>query len=314
MKILLITQYSNDILNNTIPSDAILIKHFNLYHKKIVECLTRKGHDLIIKSGLEQNIEYFVISADVVFCIRSDFGYPNGELSICLLCEKHNIPYVGTNSSSKFYDSDKVVGKLLAKELNIPTPQYFLPYQIENVNLKHNRYLLKPRFGSSSRKLTDWNICSSLNDIKNKMNSIKDIQNYFIEQFIDGKLLTVGCFLDETGCVRVSHPYFLISKNNFVVTFEDKKSGNVIKVPINNKRLCVKVKAMAKKYFLHIQPCLIARLDFMIRNHHIYFIEINTTPTLSPSNGFISYLLQDNSYSYDDFIDYLLMCAISSNK
>ncbi len=241
-------------------------------------------------------------------------GFTNSDLQIGLLCNKYKISYIGNSPFSKFYDTDKIVGKLLCQRLKIITPKYCLPYQLSEINFE-GPCIIKPRFSASSKNLTDWNICTSYEELIFKIQQIDLPQDYFIEQYIQGKTVTLGCLLYDKSNVLVSTPYTLESKNNQIITFEDKKDGGCIKSVDLASNLKKRLYKAAKKYFAFIQPCQIARLDFMLdKMNRLYFLEINTTPNLSFSNGFVKGLLCEKVPTYADLINQLVSNAISFNK
>lgn len=313
MRVLLISQYEQNLRTNTEPSDKILYNHYNTYHLAVYNALRAKGHEVVLSSGLENDLEDKVKCSDVVFPIRHDFGYNNGDIFIELLCQKNHIKCVGNTSYSKFYDSDKIVGKLLAQKLKIPTPQYCLPYQIGDIRLK-TPCLIKPRFSASSMNINDDMIFEKISDAMENLYLQKNVSDYFVEQFIPGVTATIGCIYNGKD-LMLSHPYYLQSKTHRVVTYEDKRLGNLKRDYIHNKKIVSKMQYFAQKYFLAIQPCQIARMDFMLtRFGKLYFLEVNTTPNLGCKNKFTSSFVNKYFDSYDSFIDYLVTSSNESNR
>lgn len=72
-----------------------------------------------------------------------------------------------------------------------------------------------------------------------------------------------------------------------------------------------KIKHFAKKYFQFMQPCQLARFDFMLSNsNELYFLEVNTTPNLSDSGGFVKNFTSKHFESYEDFINAIINDAL----
>ena len=315
MKILLVSQYSENLKNNKEPDDDLLKSHFNNYHKEIYQALLCLGHTVVLSDANSLNeLNDLIQYVDLVFPIRSYYEYPNGDLLIRLLCQKYNKRIVGGTSFAKFYESDKIIGKLLCEKLKINTPSYILPYQIHNIKFD-GPYIIKPRFGASSRNIKDDNIFYDQEKLIAFIETLPCPENYYIEKFIDGKTATIGCLKDEHNKIIYAHPYSLESKKNKVITYEDKKNKGCIKNLINNKLVINKLKKYSKMIFNMIQPCQIARFDFMLtRNNKLFFLEINETPNLSKTGGFVQQLLLTNFNNYADLISHLIKTAISSNK
>ena len=311
MKVLLISQYCDEFKNNNLPNNILLVRHFRLYHKKIYDTLKLLGHDIIIANGIEQNIEELIRKVDIVFPIKHDYGYLGGDYNILCICQKLKKTFVGCAPSSKLYDTDKIAGKLLAEKLKIKTPNYFHPYMVNDKKMKDSLYILKPRFSASSKELSDKCIYTKekiLNVISKKVNK----ESYFIEEFIDGVTASIGCVLSQNNNIFFSTPFTLKSKTNKVITFEDKKNGGCISATISNKKLQKKLREYSKKLFLNIQPCTMARFDFILsKSNKLYFLEINTTPTLNPENSFVHSLIQNYFKTYDCFLNHLLNVSIS---
>lgn len=313
MRILLISQYKNNIICKTLPQNATLHYHFKFYHLAVYNALILKGHQVVLSDGLESDLESKIIECDVVFSLNHDLGYVNSDLFVKLLCQKHSKSSVGNASFSKFYDTDKIVGKLLANKLGILTPDYCLPYQLDEIKFKP-KYLLKPRFSASSEYINDECIFDDVNKLKTALYKTNKPEQFFIEQFIDGVTVTIGCLLKD-GNVIFSEPYMLISKSNRVITYTDKKQGGTIRNYISNPRLVKKIKNIANTYFLNMQPCQIARLDFMLsKSKQLYFLEVNTTPNLGCRNGFTTSFVDNYFESYADFINYLVISAKDFNR
>lgn len=314
MKILLISQYDHELKSNINPSNPLFQIHFKNYHKKIYQTLINLGHKVFVTNGLnnEELIE-LTIKCDIVFPICNDFGYPNGDILIRLYCQKYNKKIIGCSSFSRFYESDKITGKYLADRLKILTPSYSLLYQINEIDYPAP-YIIKPRFLGSSRNITDDSVFYNKKDLINYVSNLLKKENYYIEKFIDGTTVTIGCMIDGNNII-IGEPYTLKSRTHKVITYEDKKNGGCIRGVINNNEIKELLVKYCKSLFKALQPCQIARFDFMLSNDNkLYFLEINETPNLSCTGGFVQLLLKNNFNSYDEFIYCLLNNAISSNK
>lgn len=315
MNILLISQYEMELKNNINPEDPLLLIHYTNYHKKIYQTLLDLGHNVTVTNGLNNELlNKLTIANDLVFSICNDFGYPNGDILVRLFCQKYNKKFIGGTAFSKFYESDKIAGKFLCEKLTIPTPQYSLLYQIAEIDYT-GPYILKPRFMGSSRGITDNIVFDNKNDLLEYVSKLSNTENYYIEKFIEGITVTIGCILKDDKSLLIGEPYSLSSINNRVITYEDKKNGGCVRGAITNDKIKKKLKKYAKEIFLAIQPCQIARFDFMLSNdNNLYFLEINGSPNLSCTGGFVQLLLENHFKSYENFIDHLLKTAISSNN
>lgn len=315
MKILLISQYAEEIKQGIIPSNPLYRIHFLNYHLKVYQALLNLGHQVIISDGIvvEELIRY-IMSCELIFPIRHDYGYSNGDVLIRLLCKKYDKKCIGANIASRFYDTDKIVGKLLCKRLKIPTIDYFLPYQISNPTFA-GPYLLKPRFSASSANLSDSCIFDNAEDLRKALNNIPNPECFFIEKFVLGTTATIGCIIGDDNHLILGEPYTLTSKTNKIISFEDKRNGGCVRTALTDKIVRRKIKHYTDKYFREIQPCQIARLDFILtQDKKLFFLEINETPNLSATGGFAQLFVEKKFNTYENFINHLIKTAISLNR
>lgn len=314
MNVLLVTQYSNEIINNGLPNNALLINHFNLYHKAVYNALKSLGHNVLPIQGTERNLEKLIIKSDIVFPIKHDYGYIGGDYNLVCLCKKNNIPFIGCSPYTKLFDTDKIAGKLLCEKLKIKTPKYYLPYLINEANLKDSTYLWKPRFSASSKELNDSNIYSK-KDLLKKINYFLDKEKYFVEEYIEGMTASIGCVFIDNDNILVSNPYALKSKEHKIITYEDKKNRGCTTHFITDFKVKRNLIKYAEKIFKSIQPCIMARIDFIYtESKELYFLEINTTPTLNPENSFVKSLIEKYFISYEKFLSHLINISISFSK
>lgn len=315
MEILLISQYDYELKTDKNPKDPMLLIHFTNYHKKIYQTLINLGHNVTVTNGLNnRELDCLTQNCDIIFPICNDFGYPNGDVQIRLLCQKYNKKMIGSSAFSRFYESDKIAGKLMCEKLNIPTPEYSLVYQISNIDYT-GPYILKPRFMGSSRNITDNVIFDDKESLVNYVSKLSNKEDYYVEKFIDGITVTIGSLIGEDMNIIVGEPYSLKSLTHKVITYEDKRNGGCIRGSIQNKTIRKKLLQYNKLLFDMLQPCQIARFDFMLsRDNNLYFLEINESPNLSCTGGFVQLLLQRHFDTYENFINHLLKTAISSKR
>lgn len=315
MKILLISQYANELEKNLLPDNPILHTHFKNYHRMIYQTLIELGYDIILSDGLDNEILLQkILTSDLVFPIRADYGYTNGDLQIRLFCQKYHKRIVGGTSYSKFYESDKIVGKLLCENMGIKTPNYKLPYQIDELQF-NGPYLVKPRFTGSSINLSDNNIIANKASLKEYFKNLSTPQDFYIEQFISGVTATIGCIIGESNKIIMGIPYTLSSKTHLVLTYEDKKNGGCIRGYVKDDAIKKQLEDYCATLFKALQPCQFARFDFILsEKSDLYFLEINETPNLSITGGFVQAFLQSNFSTYENFINHLIKTAIASNK
>ena len=195
--------------------------------------------------------------------------------------------------------------------MGIQTPLYCFHYNLTNIPFT-GPYLIKPRFGASSTNISDWNICKNEKDLVKKYNTLQNPENFFIEKYIEGTTLTIGCVKGLNNEYWVGQPYLLFSKNHRIISYEDKRNGSCLRKTAKENHLGLK--SLIKQYFTFIQPCPIARFDFIQNKQgELFFLEVNTTPNLS-CTGSLFNGLEKIMGSYENFINHLISLSSSSNK
>lgn len=311
MKVLLVTQYKNEIESKIMPKNELLLNHFNRYHKKIYETLIEDGHEVALADGLEDNILHLIKNTEIVFPIRSNYPTTLFELNVYLQAERYKKRIVGSSSTSKMLECDKIASKLLIQSLGIKTPKFYSLFDLNQLELG-KKYIIKKRFSSSSIGLSDKSIfIYNENSIKNLID-ISNKSQYFIEEFIEGIDISIGVLFSKTKKHMLSHPYTMKSLSTCVVTFEQKKNGvGLICDFSKNRQINKKLNEYAINIFNHIQPCEYSRMDFILTNsNELFFLEYNNTPNLSHANYFVSSLINKYFRNYKDFINYLLCQAL----
>lgn len=303
-----------ELESKTEPKNKLLLNHFNRYHKKIYETLLDEGYEVLIADGLEDNISDFIKKSDVVFPIRSNYPTTLFELNIFLQADRYEKRIVGSSSSSKMLECDKIASKLLVEKLGIKTPKFYSLLDLNQIELG-KKYIIKKRFSSSSIGINDDSIFIYDENSKKNLINIPNKSQYFIEEFIEGIDISIGVLLSKTKKHMLSHPYTMKSLSSHVVTFEQKKSGKDLACDFSNREpINKKLNEYAINIFNHIQPCEYTRIDFILANNdELYFLEYNNTPNLSCLNFFVSSLINKYFKDYNDFINYLLFQARQSD-
>ena len=184
--------------------------------------------------------------------MKNYFGYPNGDIYIRLLSQKYGKKIIGGSSFSKFYESDKIAGKLLSEKLGVRTPQYMLPYNIEDIEFDPP-YILKSRFTGSSMMLTDDSIFMDRASLIYQLQTLSNPESYYVEKYIDGITATIGCLWDGNDGIIMSDPYTLTSRIHRVITYEDKRNGGCLRSSVKSRFIEEKMKEYCVMFFNALQ-------------------------------------------------------------
>ncbi len=231
---------------------------------------------------------------DKVFnCLHGIFG-EDGQLQSILNYLK--IPYTHSGVLASSIAMNKVISKYFYKSLGIKFPQN---YDI-NSKFTNSSYplIVKPICGGSSKNLLKIENEKQLNDFKN---NDTELHKYMVEEFINGREITVG-ILEDKICEIME-----IVFDSEIYDFKNKYQ--TIAKHVLDPKLPENVKQKLKDISLKIHRALnckcISRLDFRYNNKskELFLLEINTQPGLTQNS-----LLPEMAKSKG--IDFLKLCEI----
>ena len=232
---------------------------------------------------------------DKVFnCLHGIFG-EDGQLQSILNYLK--IPYTHSGVLASSIAMNKVVSKYFYKSLGIKFPKHF------DINSKFTNssypFIVKPICGGSSKNLLKIENEKQLNDFKN--NDINELHKYMVEEFIDGREITVGILEDKIcGIMEIIFDSEI---------YDFKNKYQVIAKHVLDPKLPENVKQKLKDISLKIHNALnckcISRLDFRYntKSEELFLLEINTQPGLTQNS-----LLPEMAKSKGT--DFLELCEI----
>ena len=231
---------------------------------------------------------------DKVFnCLHGIFG-EDGQLQSILNYLK--IPYTHSGVLASSIAMNKVISKYFYKSLGIKFPQN---YDI-NSKFTNSSYplIVKPICGGSSKNLLKIENEKQLNDFKN---NDTELHKYMVEEFINGREITVG-ILEDKICEIME-----IVFDSEIYDFKNKYQ--TIAKHVLDPQLPENVKQKLKDISLKIHKALnckcISRLDFRYNNKskELFLLEINTQPGLTQNS-----LLPEMAKSKGT--DFLKLCEI----
>jgi D-alanine-D-alanine ligase len=157
-------------------------------------------------------------------------------------------------------------------------------------------------FGISKVKLKD-DLLPAING------AFKEDDEVIIEQFIEGRELTCGCYEHSAG-LQVLPPTEIISENEFF-DYEAKyegKSSEITPAEISSG-LTKKVQEKTKEIYKMLNCKGVVRVDYIIQENNPIFIEINTVPGMS-SESIIPKQLKEQGIEvkkmYNQIIEFII--------
>jgi len=299
----------------------------------IILALQTKGHAVeAVDAEGPAVLSYFRKNrVDMVFNIaEGKFGrYRESEIPALLDCL--NIPYTGSNTFSLALALNKALTKKILKAENIPTPE-FQVFKTGNEAMGSNLkfpLIVKPNFEGSAKGINLSNVVHAEASLYKKIKEIVGAyrQEVLVEEFIDGKELTVGILengkttilpvleIDFSAC-KHSGEYFYSWR---MKEFQGNKELGLVPTFHCPARLDKHTEAKVKETALkthHAVGCFdISRTDIRLSEDNIpYVLEINPLPGLNPQESNFPIMAYAAGLKYEDIIEAIVMSASKRRK
>jgi D-alanine-D-alanine ligase len=299
----------------------------------IVSALRTKGHSVepinVERSSL---FSYFSKNSfDIVFNIAEGESGKFRESEIPAVLDYLNIPYTGSNTFSLALALNKNLTKKILKAENIPTPKFQL-FVKGNEELGEDLkfpLIVKPNREGSAKGINISNVVNTKDALYKKANEIISgyRQEALVEEFIDGKELTVGILengkttilpileIDFTSCSKSGEYFYSWRMKEFQGDTDLGLVPNFHCPARLDKHTEARVKETALKTH-HAVGCFdISRTDIRLSEDGIpYVLEINPLPGLDPHESNFPIMAYAAGMKYEDLIEAILMSAFKRRK
>jgi D-alanine-D-alanine ligase len=275
--------------------------------------ISKKSAEEVKKALDKLGYEAFLIefSSRFIADIKSAFtdkvficmhGIPGEEGRIQGTFELINIPYTGSSYEASFKAADKEISKLIFVENDIPTPKYKIVKNEDDL-LTWNIFpaIIKPcKLGSS----IGVRLIKDKKEIFEVFESIRELdEKFIIEEFIDGKELSIGVLNGKSLEVVEIIP------QGKIFSYEDKyiSSHTQYICPANIEE---DIRTKIKKYVQQIWNIFnfkgAVRIDLRLKDDEPYFLEVNTIPGLT-RRSLLPLSAQGVGISFEDLIHEILL-------
>lgn len=291
------------------------------YHLPICNILDKYGYDYVASSDINELIQNHS-KYDLVWSVYNRLGFRNCEIFVQSICEYYNVPYIGAAPNVRALVEDKSMSKQLAEHLAIPTAKWVTAsskYPLSIIAPFNGPYFVKPRFGSASIGIDESCLCETWLQAREKANCFfKQNIEVIVEEYINGIYYGVP-ILDNTEKPLIATPHFQTSdKIGNIITNSQKRftESGMKRFMCQDNGLSKILKYYSQKYFMEIQPCDYARIDYIVEQDTgiPYFLEVNTLMNLGQKGGFIASFLEHYFNSYDDIIQYIIQLGLLKIK
>ena len=294
-----------------------------------ISCVLKKwGHSVDLVDVEQQDFLFYFRKnrVDMVFNIAEGKCGKFRESEIPAVLDYLDIPYTGSNTFSLALALNKALTKKILKAENIPTPnfQVFVKGNEELDPSLRFPLIVKPNREGSAKGINASNVVNTKDALSMKIKEIQELykQEVLVEEFIEGKELTVGILkngkvtilpileIDFSTCEKSGEYFYSWRMKEFqgntefglVPTFHcparlDKDTEDL-------------VKGMALKTHQAIGCYDISRTDIRLSNDSIpYVLEINPLPGLNPTESNFPLMAYAAGMKYEDIIGAILMSA-----
>lgn len=318
-RLLFLAQFAPTNGKRIVPTTPEEEFYANTYHVPIWELLKKDGYDFVSSNDVAELINNHHLY-DLVWSVYNRLGFRNSEVFVQSLCEYYGIPYIGAAPNVRALVEDKSLSKQLAEHLSIPTAAWVVAsprYPLSGVAPFPGPYFVKPRFGSASFGIDETCLCREWCQVRKRAELFfEDGAEIIVERYIDGTYYGVPVLNGEAGTPLIAVPHYQTStKVGHIITNSQKRftEGGMERFMSHDQALNKLLTYYTKKYFLEMQPCDYARLDYIVEEKTgvPYFLEVNALMNLGQRGGFVASFLESGFDSYDSIIRYILSLGIS---
>jgi D-alanine-D-alanine ligase len=291
---------------------SIDTKKFNPYEISIVgDNWTVLNYDEEIKVN-KDDFSFLLngekIKINVAFLILHGAPAENGKLQAYF--DMIKLPYVGCNNLTSAITFNKFVCNNFVKNFDVKVANSIVLYkgeefdQTEILTKLSLPVFVKPNEAGSSFGVSKVNTSEELLPAIEK--AFSEDNSIMIEEFIEGLEVTNGIFKlkGETHVLPITE---VIPKNEFFdyeAKYNAEKAEEITPARISNE-LTNRIKVSTKRLYNILKCEGIVRIDYIIKNDEIYFLEVNTIPGMTDTS-FIPQQIEADGLQFDQVINSMI--------
>ena len=254
--------------------------------------LKRLGYEQTILCDIKTINEIVSLKGKIEIAFLITHGKFGEDGAIQGILEWLKIPYTGSSVLASSIAMDKWITKLIAKSINIPTPNAILVKSKntdskktwEELSKKSGAIFLKPKDDGSS--VNTFKI-KSLNELEEKIKSLDlNASDYIIEEHIAGREITVSIIETSNG-LKILPILELKPKNEFY-DYEAKYTKGMTEFILPAKieeNVLKKIESDSINLFSTIGLSSFGRIDYILDPSDVaYLLEINSLPGMTDTS------------------------------
>lgn len=278
--------------------------------KAVYGALLRKECDTIFLDVWE-NI-YDIIKnnrIDVAFItLHGRFGEDG---TVQKILEGLGIPYTGSGPEASMLALDKIASKEIFKQNKIPTPRHTVleknSFALEDIHPFSLPIVIKPQLEGSSIGLSVVKELAALDGAINE--AFQYGSKIILEEYIDGRELTVGILNDEPLPVIEIIPKREVY--DYTAKYNDPETKYLVPARIDEE-LSRKAKELGLRSHMALGCRSYSRVDMMMdRSSNIFVLEVNTIPGMT-ERSLLPKAAQASGLDFDDLCIKLIENALQN--
>ncbi|MCU4177048.1 ATP-grasp domain-containing protein [Carboxylicivirga sp. N1Y90] len=288
--------------------------------KKVAQSLEKAGHNVAVLDGNKQiieRLENFMPSVNegeqmgMVFNMAYGIQGESRYTHIPSMLEMLGLPYVGSSPSGHALALDKILTKIIWKNNNLPTPDFWV-FNTPEENMESVKFpvIVKPKMESVSFGLK---VVYNQEDLREAVHFIvtEFSQQALVEQFIRGREFCVGLLGNSPVETFPVLEIDLDGDPDAIQTVDDKKHKPKRKVcPANiSAELSEKMQKISVDAFKALNLRDFARVDIRLdEEDNIYLLEINSMASMGESGSYPA-AAKVAGYNYESLVNKMLDVA-----
>lgn len=298
----------------------------------MANALREKGNEVFLVEANEELLDWFRANeVDIVFNVAEGKNGRARESEVPAILDFLRIPYTGSGVLALALSLDKVMAKKIFCYEGISTPNFQL-FREPNEELdSHLKFplIVKPNREGSAIGIHRSNVVRNKEKLYKEIEKIKAQydQEVIVEEFIEGKELTIGILGDSPPVVLpILEIDFSSSKKSgeYFYSWRMKEYQGDEPLGLNprffcparlDKELIELVKDVALRAHRALGCQDVSRCDIRLSNDGVpYVLEVNSLPGLDPKESNLPLMAKAAGLSYAVLINTILESAINRNK
>jgi len=275
--------------------------------------LRQYSNEIIVQTVMSPELK----KVDVVFLILHGGIGEDGTIQAML--DLADIPYTGSGVLGSAIAMDKLISKKLFSADNIPTPDYFVLENNQNLALDSVDVKIRSRMGypviikpisqGSSVGLT---LVDNRKDLQNAIDLGFQYDNKLLcEKFIAGRELTVSILGDETlptaECIPESGLY------DYEHKYTDGRTEYICPAVLTDN-IRQQISSLGLKAFKALNCSGFGRVDFRLSDDdRLYCLEVNTLPGMT-SHSLVPKAAKAKGMTFPKLVEQICLIAIEDFK